>query len=55
MYSDYAPEIRKKIDDPVIDIRKNAYNAMINMTVIPEGCYLLLDMDMIKILVDKSG
>jgi len=53
MYSDYAPEIRKRIDDEVVDIRKNAYNVMINLTVVPEGCHLLIGMDMLKILVDK--
>ena len=54
MFSEYAPEIRKCIDDEVVDIRKNAYNAMLNMTNICEGCWLLTSsMDMMQILVDK--
>jgi hypothetical protein len=53
MINEYAYDIRNIIDDPIIDIRKNAYNAMLNLTVIPEGSILLIEMDMQRILVDK--
>lgn len=53
MINDYAHNIRDIISDPVDQIRRNAYNAMLNLTFIPEGSLLQIDMNMQKILVDK--
>jgi len=40
MNNDYAHNIRDIISDPVDQIRRNAYDAMLNLTFIPEGSLL---------------
>ena len=46
-------EIRKRIDDEVVEIRRNAYTAMLAMTRMVEGATVLIEIDMVAILVDK--
>ena len=51
--NDYAKEIIKLINDPIDDIRKNAYNSMIGLTKLGGGSDDLIDLNMVEICVDK--
>jgi hypothetical protein len=49
----YPSDFKKMINDPVVQIRKNAYNAMMAMTRMSEDTKVLLDIGMMETFVNK--
>jgi hypothetical protein len=51
--NNYPVEIKKLITDKVKNIRRNAYNSMLQMVYEEPCAQILIDLDMVRVLVDR--
>lgn len=51
--NNYPVEIKKLITDRVKDIRRNAYNSMLQMAYEEPCAQILIELDMVRVLVDR--